>query len=224
MSKLSEITGLNIQDIATVKPRQVPVCLCVDCSYSMKVSGKIQQINESIRKFIERNANDTNVCDNLMMCIIAYGGDKPRVVQEFTNVQNIQFKDLVANGATPLGEAVNLSIEKINEIRSLLREEGTPLNKPLLFIFGDGKATFSDGKAMKDAVKNVKSLVASHKLKVQCVGVGDFEKEDLQKFCPGQEIKSFNQFEIEKIFDMLSRSITGASTELGDSDWDNVLG
>lgn len=214
---------LTIKDIAIVKPRQVPVCLCIDCSYSMKSSGKIKQLNESIRKFIERNANDTNVCDNLNLCIIAYGGEKARVINNFTNIKKIRFKDLVANGGTPMGEAVSMAVECIKQERQLLREEGVPTNKPLLFIFGDGRDNFPNGTEMKKAIEDVNEMVEANKLKVQVVGVGDFEKEDLQKFCPGEEIKTFSQFEMEKIFDMLSKSITGASTELAESDWNNIF-
>lgn len=222
MANYFEQIQLTAQDIATVKPRQVPVCLCVDCSYSMKSSGKIKQLNESIRKFIQRNANDTDVCDNLSLCIIAYGGDKPRLVNDFTNIQKIHFQDLEANGGTPMGEAVSMAVECIKKERQLLREQGTPVNKPLLFIFGDGRDNFPNGPEMKKAVQDVREMVEANKLKVQVVGVGDFEKDDLQKFCPGQEIKTFSQFEMEEIFNMLSRSITGASTELGDSNWDNM--
>lgn len=223
MPKYFDEMLLTVKDIATVKPRQVPVCLCIDCSYSMKSSGKIKQLNESIRKFIERNANDTNVCDNLTLCIIAYGGEKARVINNFTNIKKIRFKDLIANGGTPMGEAVSMAVECIKQERQLLREEGVPTNKPLLFIFGDGRDNFPNGPEMKKAIEDVNEMVEANKLKVQVVGVGDFEKEDLQKFCPGEEIKTFSQFEMEKIFDMLSKSVTGASTELAESDWSNIF-
>lgn len=223
MGKYFDEMLLTAKDIATVKPRQVPVCLCIDCSYSMKSSGKINQLNTSIRKFIERNANDTNVCDNLSLCIIAYGGEKPRIINDFTNIQKIHFENLVANGGTPMGEAVSLAVECIKQERQHLREEGVPTNKPLLFIFGDGRDNFPNGPEMKKAINDVSDMAEANKLKVQVVGVGDFEKDDLQKFCPGEEIKTFSQFEMEKIFDMLSKSITGASTELADSDWNNIF-
>lgn len=223
MSKYFDEMLLTVKDIATVKPRQVPVCLCIDCSYSMKSSGKIKQLNESIKKFIERNANDTNVCDNLTLCIITYGGEKARVINDFTNIKKIRFKDLVADGGTPMGEAVSMAVGCIKQERQLLREEGVPTNKPLLFIFGDGRDNFPNGPEMKKAIEDVNEMVEANKLKVQVVGVGDFEKEDLQKFCPGEEIKTFSQFEMEKIFDMLSKSITGASTELAESDWSNIF-
>lgn len=218
MLKLLEKENLGLDDIASAKPRQVLVCLCLDCSYSMRTNGKIDQLNKSVRKFIEQNAKNPYSCNELDLCIIAYGGDSPKVVCDFTNIQKVYFEDLKANGITPMGEAVNLALDKIIEERKLLRQEGTAIAKPLLFIFGDGKDSFPDGEAMKEAVANTQALVSANKLNVECVGVGNFDKSDLERFCPGKEVITFKELEMEQVFEMLSKSTEELSTECGD-DW-----
>ena len=55
MLKLLEKENLGLDDIASAKPRQVLVCLCLDCSYSMRTNGKIDQLDNGNLKITKKD-------------------------------------------------------------------------------------------------------------------------------------------------------------------------
>ena len=65
---------LSSADLIQNSANRVPVCLCVDASYSMLQDHRIDHVNNGIRSFIQNSADDAYVCDSIDLCIITFSG------------------------------------------------------------------------------------------------------------------------------------------------------
>lgn len=205
----------ELPDSSIAVAKQFLVCLCLDTSYSMLDNNKIGKLNNCVKNFIETNVKDPYNASSLNICIVTYGGDKAKVIQEFTNVKKIDYKDLSPSGATAMGDGVKLALDKIMAERAFYKKMGVQMHKPILLIMSDGRSTDD----IDEALEYEKNLLDQHKVSVSCIGIGienDKEAiEELKLFSPkDKDIIMINDFEMDRLFRELSMSITGVSREL----------
>ncbi|MCR5229986.1 MAG: VWA domain-containing protein [Solobacterium sp.] len=218
--KLRDITA---NDIYRGNGPQLIVCILIDASYSMidpfsdenTRESKIKVVNDGISAFIESGKKDIYARDALDVCLISYGGEKAEVIQEFTNVQNIEFKGIRPNGKTPLKSAVEFALDKIAQRREYWSSSGTSTFHPWLIILSDGK---SDEDITETAAR-LQKLYAEHRLKGKCVAIGrDSDTADLKKLAPNGKIEEMDSMEITSFFSMLSKSAASLSMSTPDAD------
>lgn len=204
----------ELPDDSIAISKQILVCFCLDTSYSMISDNKIAQLNKCVKNFIFEEANNPGNCNLLNICIVTYGGSQAKVIQEFTNVKKIVYKDIVPDGATLMGEGVKLAINKILEEKEKYSKIGAQMYKPFLIIMSDGKSTDN----IEEAVELENRMIEDDKISCKCIGVGienDKEAiEELKRFSPYKEVMTINNVEMDDIFFDLSRSITGVSQEV----------
>lgn len=206
---IDELKNIEFEDVAI--STQALICLCLDTSYSMRMSGKIDALNKCVRDFIVTNANDIYKSNMINLCIVTFGGEKGKVIQEFKRIDNIEFENLVANGGTAMSSGVTLSLDKIEEEKAKWKERGLKTYKPILIIMSDGKSD----EDLSEVVKRENNLIATNKIDAYCVGIGienDLSaKKDLAKFCPKRKIETTDEFGINDFFERLSRSMSNLS-------------
>lgn len=128
------------------EPRCLPVIVLADTSGSMSVDGKIEVLNDAIRRMIDAFAKlDLPECE-VNLALIAFGGEEARFHVPLTAVSELAWKPLDAAGRTPMGHAFGL-------VRRLLddREVIPPRSyRPHLVLVSDGIPTDEWRKPLAD--------------------------------------------------------------------------
>lgn len=210
MKDYMEQERLSSADLIQNSANRVPVCLCVDASYSMLQDKRMLHVNNGIRSFIQKSANDAYVCDSIDLCIITFSGRGVQVVQDFANVKSVagHFQDIRPSGGTPMARAVRFALDKISRQRESYEAYGITSYRPWLILMSDG-ASDDDVTAV---AREVCRLQQNRQLKVKCIGMGSGEEhQDLRAFTPDGRVESCGALEIETFFDFLSRSAAGLS-------------
>lgn len=104
--------GLN--DFTITKERALPIFILADTSGSM-IGEKIQAVNKAIHDMINTLRNVNDIRGVFKVSIITFGGDKVCVQQLPTDVRDIKFEELSAAGKTPMGEAITVATELIED-------------------------------------------------------------------------------------------------------------
>ncbi len=184
---------------------KVPVCICLDASYSM-IGEKMNQAARGIQNFISSTARNQDSCGSVDLCVISFGGEGARVELNFTIVQSIRagsFHLPTPSGGTPMGAAVELALEKIREREAEYMIKGMERLKPWLIIMSDGAATDNT----LNARQQVRRLVNERKLKVKCIGIGDGDElGSLGQFSPNEPVESCDTLKIENFFNIVSQA------------------
>lgn len=117
-----------------------PCLLLLDTSNSMS-GEKITALNAGIQAFradIEKDEIARRRCE---IAIITFGNGGVRVQQSFVTADQFEPPTLVANGATPMGEAIFKGVEMLNARKALYRQNATPYYRPWLVLITDGMPT-----------------------------------------------------------------------------------
>lgn len=125
-----------------------PRCACVlllDTSSSMK-GERIKKLNEGYKLLLNTLKKDALAVLRVELSVIAFGG-RVQVVQEFATVDQINFKPLVSDGCTPMGEAIKLGVAKLAERQKLYKTTGARRYRPWVFVVTDGEPTDEWGSA-----------------------------------------------------------------------------
>jgi uncharacterized protein YegL len=191
---------------------KLPVCLVLDCSKSMIVSNgfqgspRIDDLNKNVKNLIHFIKSHKKASMMTDLAIISFGGYKAHVISDYTNVHEIQFHDLIPEGKTPMGDALNQAIDLLMERRKYYKDYGIKHYKPILMLMSDGGAT--DRKEFYEAAARCSELVNSGQLKVFPVGIGaDFNDVELRKVSPILKPKQVQDTkDFAKLFELLSKS------------------
>ena len=84
---------------------KLPVCLILDTSGSMSerekssrgMVVKIDDLNNNIDTLLQTIKNDSNARIMSDICMISCGGEQPKVINGYTNVEKIQFNKIEKN-------------------------------------------------------------------------------------------------------------------------------
>ena len=201
---------MRLQDIDLTENTacRLPVCICVDASYSMRRENRMEQVNEGLREFVRSISANPCACDSVEMCIISFGDDEARVVSPFQSTKKMQFKDIVPSGKTPIGKAVAAALTELRKRQELYRERGISSYHPWLILLSDGEGT-DDFKA---AAQELVRLQRQGRVKVLCVGIGD-EQNDLKYFHQDGEVVQLDKFQLGDFFLWISKSMSSMSTQ-----------
>jgi uncharacterized protein YegL len=117
-----------------------PCLLLLDTSSSMS-GQKIAALNAGIQAFsadIEKDEMARRRCE---VAIITFGNGGVSVQQPFITANQFEPPALVADGATPMGEAILKGVELLNARKAMYRRNTTPYYRPWLLLITDGMPT-----------------------------------------------------------------------------------
>lgn len=198
---------------------RVPICLCLDTSGSMSTNGKINDLNEGIKEFVNILREDSIACDSAELCIIQMGGDEPKVICDFQPLDKVITHSEIGNfkpyGRTPIGQAAETGIILLNERKEKYKATSTDYYQPWLVIMSDGVSTDGPDK-MKRATELVSSLVSAKKLVSIPVLIGEDEQglRELSQFTPTKEVFSLDSLKLREFFKFLSMSVARVSCSI----------
>lgn len=194
----------------TVKSaRPIPVVLLLDTSGSM--SGEpIRQLNQSICKMLEAFARQEKMETTIEVSIIAFG-DKvgfhltadETVGKYFKSASDITWQDLQASGMTPMGTALRMAKDMIED-KSIIASNAY---RPTVVLVSDGEPNDSWQDAMRDFIESGRSSKCDR----MSLGIGTNFNADVLNLFKGKEHELFVADDAEKIvefFKAVTMSVT----------------
>lgn len=159
------------------EPR-VPCVLILDVSGSMN-GQPIKELNDGLRQYREELAGDGIASKRVEVAIVTFGGHVSTVL-DFTTADGFNPPGLLAEGLTPMGQAVNQAIDMVEARKQVYKANGIAYYRPWLFLVTDGGPN-DDGWE-----RAAERAVAGDKAKSFAffgVGVGEADMQTLKRFC-----------------------------------------
>jgi uncharacterized protein YegL len=190
-------------DTSNPEPR-CPCVLVLDTSGSMG-GAPITQLNEGLQTFREALSKDELAMLRVEIAIITFGVSVG-IAQEFVTANQFVPPNLAANGGTPMGQAINLALDKINERKQLYKQNGISYYRPWVFLITDG----SPGDEWNSAAQRVQADEAKKKIAFFSVGVDGADMSVLGQISSRQPLK-LRGANFQEMFVWLSSSLSGVS-------------
>jgi uncharacterized protein YegL len=167
----------NIEFVVNPEPR-CPVVLLLDTSGSM--SGEpINQLNQGIATFKQEIEQDTTASLRVEVAIITFGGSV-QVAQDFVTIDQFEPTKLTPMGNTPMGKAIELALEQLENRKAAYKNNGVPYYQPWVLLITDGAPTDN----WQAAALRVRLADAAGKLSFFTVGVTGANMEILGEIAP----------------------------------------
>ena len=237
-------TLLRIEDLVNNPTPRVPICLCLDTSGSMNavdgndytmtgetvfrdgkhwnlVNGgttRIQRLQEGVQLFYDAIREDEIASYSAEICIVTFD-NSARCVMDFANIERQNEVPLfVANGATAMGEGVNLALNLLDKRKKEYKDKGVDYYQPWLVLMTDGEANGSQAE-LKRAIERTTALEADRRLVVMPIGIGnESDMGTLQHFTQKKKALKLQGLKFNEFFEWLSQSVAKVSQSTpGDS-------
>lgn len=127
---MSELKKFQVQ---TARP--LPVIVLADTSGSMSVDGKIEALNKGLKDMIGTFTGESRLRAEIQVSVITFGGSRAEINLNLAPAYQIEsFSKLSATGATPMGGAMTLASQLIED------KEAIPSRayKPVIVLISDG--------------------------------------------------------------------------------------
>jgi uncharacterized protein YegL len=197
----------------------------LDTSGSMD-GARIHQLNEGLKRFVAAlQADDVASC-SIDVAVITAGGVVTEQLPFHTAMNIDQLPDFSATGGTPIGQAVSLALQRLDERKKAYQQTGVAYYQPWLVLISDGEPTDS----WQQAAAQSRQLSEQRKLVVLPIGVDGADLGILGQFSakPAKQLAGlkFNEF-FEWLSASMSRVSASASTsstvQLPKTDsWDTI--
>ena len=101
---------------------RIACALLLDTSFSM-AGSPIEELNKGFEVFCREIKDDELAAKRAEIAVITFGG-QPQMVVPFTEGRDLQARTLTADGATPLGQALNMALDQLAQQKSAYKQAG----------------------------------------------------------------------------------------------------
>ena len=195
------------EDLVLNPTARVPIVLCLDTSFSMH-GEPISELQDGVQSFYRSIRDDEQAQHSAEISVLTFGGTV-RSITDFTSVREDQsLPTFQAAGGTPMGEAIELAIDKLEERKRSYRSAGVDYFQPWLVIMTDGAPTDDIDRA----VGRIGGLVEGRKLSVFAIGIGkDANMDVLRQLSPRRAPLRLVGLKFKEFFEWLSKSVQRVS-------------
>ena len=192
----NELFDSTEHHVSSAKP--MPVILLLDTSLSM--SSRMPALNTAVKKVIATLKKEESLGCEFLVSIITFGG-KAKIHTPPTPASLIHWTDMQANGCTPLGDAIEIAKELVED------RERTPSRayKPTVLLVSDGMPTDQSGRLTDEWQKPFTDFVEegrSSKCDRMAMAIESGTHEEmLNKFIAGTTHKLKTEHDAEGIDD-----------------------
>lgn len=214
-------------EVAYPQQPHVATVLLLDVSGSM-AGQKIAALNEGVQVFLEETRKDDLASRRVDLALVTFGGEVS-VTHPFAPITAYESVKLTCNGATPMGEALELGMRMIEERKAQYRQEGTDYYRPWLFLVTDGEPTDmrAGDEVWQRVVGTLHASIEANKFSFFAVGVEDANMDVLKALCGAtRQPLRLRGLAFRELFQWLSRSQrqvsasqTGERVKLPAVDW-----
>ncbi|MGX3012147.1 vWA domain-containing protein [Helicobacter sp. 23-1044] len=205
---------IRIEDLVNNPTARIPICLCLDTSSSM-AGAPINELNEGVKMFYNAIANDEMAVHSAEICVVTFGYNGFECLVDFSSL-NVQKNSptLIANGLTPLGEAVNLGLDLLDKRKDEYKNRGVDYYQPWMVLMTDG-APNGDEDELRRAISCCVEQVNERRLTIFPIGIGPYaDMNVLAQFSPKRPPLRLKGLSFNKFFEWLSKSISAVSASM----------
>jgi len=184
----------------TAKP--VPVVLLLDVSSSMS-GDKIENLNKAVEDMLDAFAQEEKMETEILVSVITFGNQVELHVP-YTKASQVQWQSLQAYGMTPMGTALKMAKEMIED------KETTPSRayRPTIVLVSDGQPNDSWEKPLADFISEGRSSKCDR----MAMAIGsDADETILKRFIEGAPHDLFcadNAGQLHEFFQRVTMSVT----------------
>lgn len=201
---------IELDDLVDNPTARVAVGLCLDCSSSMNDGGAIDELNAGVAAFYSAVNADEIARFSAEVGVVSFGP-----VQKETDFLTVAAQSrppiMRADGLTPMGEAVKLSLDLLEARKQAYKDNGVDYYQPWLVLMTDGGPN-GDAAVLNDQINRVARLVNEKKLVVFPIGIGpNADMNVLARFSPGRTPLKLQGLNFGAFFTWLSASVARVS-------------
>jgi uncharacterized protein YegL len=204
------MSEMTIPDVALTDntSQRLPCVLVLDGSASMS-GAAIDELNAGLRLLEQELKKDDVASQRVQLLVVRFGDDNDvTVLTDWTDAMSFTAPQIEANGRSPIGQAVLIALEKLEEQKARYRANGIAYNRPWLFLLTDGEPTDWD---WQHAAARSKAAEQAGKLSFFGIGVGPAaDREKLAQFSTRKPVL-LDGLKFREMFLWLSRSTSSAS-------------
>lgn len=172
-----------LKDFTVVAARPLPVIVLADVSGSMSADGKIETLNRSLREMVASLGNEDDLRAEVHVGLITFGGSKAEAKQPLAPACKLAWDDLKASGKTPLGSALSLATNWLED-RSIIPSRAY---MPTLVLVSDGQP--DKGDAWQEELQKLLGAQRGAKAQRLALAIGaDADENVLKAFIANPEV------------------------------------
>ncbi|MCH3960187.1 MAG: VWA domain-containing protein [Selenomonas sp.] len=230
---------VRIEDLVNNPTPRVPICLCLDTSGSMGavegdyqstgkvvyedghnwtlVTGGTSRIDEmmnGIKQFYEAIREDEIAVYSAEICVVTFDS-KATCVLDFANLERQEeLPVLKAEGATAMGEGVNLALDRLEERKKEYKDKGVDYYQPWLVLMTDGEPNGNPAELQR-AIERTITLESEKKLTIFPIGIGnESDQSTLGRFSQKRSALKLQGLKFSEFFAWLSASVVKTSQSM----------
>lgn len=192
-------------DFAENPEPRVPCVLALDVSSSM-AGEPIAQLNEGLQVYRTELLQDKLAKKRVETAIVSFGQDVTTVC-DFTTAENFQPPTLETSGMTPMGKAIHLSIDMVEDRKQTYKSNGIAYYRPWIMLLTDGAPNDAGWEA---AAQRAKTQDQAKAFALFAIGVGEANFDVLRLFTARQPLK-LKGLQFRELFVWLSKSLRSVS-------------
>ena len=211
------IPNLKNSDLVENPSTRVPVVLCLDVSGSM-VGKPIRELAKGVNLFYKSTHQDELARYSVEVAIVTFGR-KVETIEEFGPLEKVlgpnpdEFEiPLIADGLTPMGKAIQQSLNLLKARKQQYKSNGVDYYKPWLILITDGESTDS----INSVVDQVYSETEQKKLSFYPIAVGEeINLRTLSRFSKKVPLR-LKKLQFKKLFEWFSLGMIQVSNSRPD--------
>lgn len=193
---------------------RTPCVLVLDCSGSMR-GEPIKQLNAGLNALEKELKDDIDASSRVQLLIIkACGKDEAVISSDWVDAMNFHAPIMEAGGLTPLGKAMELALQKIEEQKCLYDSCGITSKRPWIFLISDGEPT---DYGWEQAAEKCRHAQQNKKVIIHAIGTQGANLNKLAKFS-AMSPKRLTGLKFTEFFLWLSRSVSCISKAAPNAD------